>query len=122
MCQALYSNYPLVLVVLGRGRDYHSHFQMRKMKPREVKQAAPGPHSNLGSGRTSPSGMLSGKALQFLLPQGPEGEASQERESLEETLRAAGRGGEGRAGGPRGARAGVRAPCSYNPLSWRNEF
>lgn len=91
-------------MVLGKGRDYHSCFQMRKMKPREVKQAAPGPHSNLGSGRTSTSGLLSSKAMQFLLLQGPEGEASQERESLEETLRAAGRGEEGRAGGPRGVR------------------
>lgn len=41
-----YSQHPL------RGRDYRSHSQMRKMKPREVKQAAPGPHSNSLNGQT----------------------------------------------------------------------
>lgn len=95
-------------------------FPDEEMKPREGKQAAPGPHSNLVSGRTRISNLelpfCEGHAVSLSLG-APWGEASRKRGSVEETLRRE-RGGRWRRKSPREGRRRKGLAGPSGALGW----
>lgn len=95
-------------------------FPDEEMKPREGKQAAPGPHSNLVSGRTRISNLellfCEGHAVSLALG-APWGEASRKRGSVEETLRRE-RGGRWRRKSPREGRRRKGLAGPSGALGW----
>lgn len=95
-------------------------FPDEEMKPREGKQAAPGPHSNLVSGRTRISNLellfCKGHAVSLALG-APWGEASRKRGSVEETLRRE-RGGRWRRKSPREGRRRKGLAGPSGALGW----